>query len=386
MRADSCGPTLVWKRPPGERRSIERGARRGVVEGGRTGARSQADGPGGSIEGGRTGARSRADGPGGSIERFGPYDLYEEIGRVGLARSYRAMEREAARVGWDRPIVVERLRTEFSTDPDLIGAFIREAQLAHQLCHRHIARTFAFGILEGHHYCASELVEGPSLEDVLRQCDTAAGAMPVSVALALLIQLCDALHYLHNRPMRIIHRDISPANLAISRTGDLKLMDLGLAKTADGRPGTRFGVVKGTKGYVAPERLEGHFDERVDLFAIGVIAHELLVGSARFGGNFARALGHARERPVDPPSRWNPQVTRDLDDIVLTALQKDVSLRWQNAYAMKFALQAAGQATGIASPDDVTAWLRWAFSCQARRSTVIGKIVSAIDRSYRRVG
>ncbi len=340
MRADSCGPTLVWKRPP--------------------------------------------------REQFGPYDLYEEIRRVGLARSYRAMEREAAQVGWDRAIVVERLRTEFSTDPDLIGAFIREAQLAHQLCHRHLARTFAFGILEGHHYCASELVEGPSLEDVLRQCDTAAGAMPVSVALALLIQLCDALHYLHNRPMRIIHRDISPANLVISRTGDLKLMDLGLAKTADGRPGTRFGVVKGTKGYVAPERhdrdLGGQFDERCDLFAIGVIAHELLVGSARFGGNFARVLGHARERPVDPPSRWNPQVTPDLDDIVLTALQKDVSLRWQNAYAMKFALQAAGQVTGIASPDDVTAWLRWAFACQARRSTVIGKLVAAIDRSYRRAG
>jgi serine/threonine protein kinase len=132
-------------------------------------------------------------------------------------------------------------------------------------------------------------------------------------------------------------------------------------------------------GYVAPECGEGRLDARADLFAVGVIAHELLTGKRLFAGPTDFALVRSvREAPIPPPSRANPQVTRDLDDIVTVALQRDPDLRWQNAAAMRFALCALGPR---ADADEIRDWAEWAFRRQPRRDTLwIKQMLDAIER------
>lgn len=311
-------------------------------------------------------------------ERFGPYLVYEELAAGGIASVHRAIERAAARLGCETPLVLRRLRPEFEADWELVAAFVQECQLASQLVHRGLARTHACGKLDGVYYAARELVAGPTLREVMIQSRTAAGAIPLRIAIALLVQLCDTLAYLHeHHGLALLHRDVSPQNLVLARSGRLVLSELGIARTPCSVIGRR--PSRSKLGYVAPECAAGRLDERADLFAVGVIAHEILTGKRLFGGPTDFALVRSvREAPIPPPSRANPQVDRDLDDIVALALQRDPDLRWQNAAAMRFALCALGP---CADADEIRDWAEWAFRRQPRRDTLwIAQMLDAIER------
>lgn len=302
---------------------------------------------------------------------FGHYLVFEELSAGGIASVHRAVDGE-------RTVMLKRMRPEFEADWELVAAFVQECQLASQLAHRGIARTHACGKLDGTYYAAIELVPGPTLRDVMIQCRTAAGAMPLRVALGLLVQLCDALAYLHEQDaLAMIHRDVSPQNLVLSPTGRLVLIDFGVARTTCSVIGRR--PSRSKLGYVAPECAEGRLDARADLFAVGVIAHELLTGKRLFAGPTDYALARSvREAPIPPPSRTNAQVTRDLDDIVTIALQRDPERRWQNARALRFALCALG---AHADGAEIRDWAEWAFSRQPRRDTLwITQMLAAIER------
>src|SRR5207237_1269247 len=155
-----------------------------------------------------------------------------------------------------------------------------------------IAQTYELGKAEGTYFISMEYVPGPTLTQVMRQCQLAAGAIPIPITLGILAQLCEALEYAHNRvdedgkPLGIIHRDVSPSNIVISNTGVVKLLDFGIAKvTGKSELDTPVGVViKGKFDYIAPEYLGGQLDLRADLFALGVIAHEMLTGRKLFAG------------------------------------------------------------------------------------------------------
>ncbi len=309
-------------------------------------------------------------------ETFGPYVVHEVVGAGGMATVHRAAVRFEGGAG--KSIALKRMRPELANDPLLIEAFVREAKLAHQLRHPHIVETFAHGVLDETFYMAMELVSGPTLAQVITQSRTAAGAVPLPIVVAILVHLCDALDYVHQ--FGIIHRDISPANVIISPTGVVKVIDFGIAKGIAARSETRAGIVKGKLGYVAPEYTFGKLDARADLFAVGVIGHELLTGEPLFEDPSKLATLHAlREKPIHPPSRRNAHVSRDLDDIVITALQRDPSLRWQNAAAMRFALRALGTMAGRAQ---IRAWTEWAFAKEPRRDTQeFGKMIDALEVS-----
>jgi serine/threonine-protein kinase len=301
---------------------------------------------------------------------FGHYVLFEELATGGIATVHRAMDGE-------RSVMLRRLRPEFEHDWELVAAFAQECQLAMQLQHRGIARTHACGKIDGTYYAATELVAGPTLRDVMIQCRTAAGAMPLRVAVGLLVQLVDAIAYLHAQDsLALIHRDLSPQNLVLSRNGRLVMIDFGVARTAVSTIGRR--PSRSKLGYVAPECADGHLDERADLFAVGVIAHELLTGKRLFAGPTDYALARSvREARIPPPSRSNPQVTRDLDDIVTVALRRDPDERWQNARAMGRALRALGP---HADADEIRDWTEWAFSRQPRRDTLwVTQMLAAIE-------
>jgi serine/threonine protein kinase len=313
--------------------------------------------------------------------RFGPYKIGDKIGEGGLSIVHRAIDARDQLRGVRRGIALKRLHAGYATDPGLVEAFLCEAQIGRQLRHRNVARCYGWGKIDGTFYAAMELALGPTLADVIRQSRTAAGAIPTPVVVELGIQLCDALDHLHTRSPQIIHRDVQPDNLVVTAAGRLKLVDFGVAKVAARRQ-TQRGILKGTAAYLAPEYLDGELDARADLFSAGVILHELLAGRPLFAGNTdPLTLRNIRDKVVQPPSRWAPDVPLDLDDIVMTALARDPDQRWQNAAAMRFALIALAQGYGgrRAMVQLVVEWLGWAFERKPRRETQVVRLVDALE-------
>jgi len=293
--------------------------------------------------------------------------VYEQLGSGGMATVHRAEQRGIA--GFRRVVALKRLHANVAADPELLKAFIHEARLASYLKHTNVAQTFDLGKVGDTYFIAMEFVAGPTLGQLMRQCTTAAGPIPLGIVLSILSQICDALDHAHNlcdeagRPLHIIHRDISPSNVIVSNTGTVKLIDFGIAKANNSDVRTQTGLIKGKFGYIAPEYLTGQLDARGDLFGVGVISHELLAGRSLFlGRNDFDTLSRLREMPILPPSHWNRAVTPVLDDIVMTALARDPEQRWQSAAAMRNALNNAMRDHGGAvTTQQVFEWVEWAF-------------------------
>src|SRR5262245_46079192 len=292
-----------------------------------------------------------------------------------MATVHRAEQRGIA--GFRRVVALKRLHANVAADPELLKSFIHEARLASHLKHTNVAQTFDLGKVGETYFIAMEFVPGPTLAQLMRQCANAAGPIPLVIVLSVLIQICDALDHAHNlsdefgKPLGIIHRDVSPSNVIVSNSGTVKLIDFGIAKASNSDVRTQTGMIKGKFGYIAPEYLTGQLDPRGDLFGVGVIAHELLTGRSLFlGRNDFDTLSRLREMPIPPPSRTNGAVTSDLDDIVMTALQRDPELRWQSAAAMRTALHNSQRDLGLViSNQQVFEWVEWAFSQLPRSGT-----------------
>jgi serine/threonine protein kinase len=301
------------------------------------------------------------------FEVFGPYAVYERLGQGGMASVHRAEKRG---VGIRRPVALKRLLPHVAADPALVELFVNEARLASRLHHANVAQTYELGKVGDTFFIAMEYASGPTLGQIVRQCQAAAGDIPLTVTVAILQQVCEALDYAHNlcdeagQPLRLIHRDVSPANIIVTSTGVVKLIDFGIAKATISSVKTQTGFIKGKFGYIAPEYISGQIDARVDLFAVGVIAHELITGRRLFEGkDDFETLQNIRELRPLPPSHWNPHVPHDLDDIVMTALQRDPAQRWQSAGAMQLALAHVARGFGmVVSSQQLAEWVEWAFS------------------------
>ncbi|MGE0549865.1 MAG: serine/threonine-protein kinase [Kofleriaceae bacterium] len=320
-------------------------------------------------------------------ERFGSYEVFECLGRGGMASVHRA---EIAGVaGFRRAVALKRMHPHVADDPSLVQSFVQEAQLANELKHENIVHAYHLGECDGTYFIAMELVQGPTLLQIMSQCALAAGPIPIEIAVAILIQVCDALDYAHSlcddrgRPRGIIHRDVSPTNVVVSNSGVVKLIDFGIAK-ARSRLQTREGLIKGKLAYVAPEYLDGSLDARADLFALGVIAHELLTSRRLFRGKTEyETMENIKSMPVQPPSNWNRAVTADLDNIVLTALERDPEQRWQNAGAIRTALTLVAKDLGIVvCPRQIVEWVLWAFAQQPQQHrSDISRVIAELEPS-----
>jgi serine/threonine protein kinase len=301
------------------------------------------------------------------VEAFGPYLVYECLGQGGMATVHRAEKRG---VGIRRPIALKRLLPHVAADPQLVKLFIDEARLASHLHHANVAQTYELGKVGDTFFIAMEFAAGPTLTQIARQCQSAGIRIPVPIVVNIVSQVCDALDHAHNlcdesgRPLHLIHRDVSPANLIVTNTGVVKLIDFGIAKATTSRVKTQTGFIKGKFGYIAPEYIAGNLDARVDLFALGVIAHEMLAGRRLFEGkDDFETMSNLREMVVQPPSRWNAQVSPDLDDIVMTALARDPEHRWRSAGAMQVALTNVAHGLGVVvGNQQLVDWVEWVFS------------------------
>jgi serine/threonine protein kinase len=294
-------------------------------------------------------------------DRFGSYEIYEELGSGGLAAVHLAKSRAIA-----NPVALKRLYPHIANVRELVGAFIDEARLAKYLRHPGIARVYEFGKLRGLYFIAFEFVPGPTLLQLQEHCREHVGYIPTQVVLEIAYQLCDALDYAHNvrdelgHPLGIVHRDVSPANVILSNTGQVKLIDFGLAKTKQQTVQSQAGVLKGKLNYIAPEYLGGKLDARCDLWALGVVMYELLTGRRLFDAPEQGAiLDRVRSMPIPAPSQANRDVPEEVDAIVLTALTRDPDTRWQRAGDMRDAIGRA--AAGRLTQKQFVSWVEWAF-------------------------
>ncbi|HEY6040062.1 MAG TPA: serine/threonine-protein kinase [Kofleriaceae bacterium] len=299
-------------------------------------------------------------------EKFGSYEIYEELGTGGLAAVHLARSRAIK-----NPVALKRMYPHVATVRELVGSFIDEARLARYLRHPGIARVYEFGRLKGIYFIAFEFVPGPTLQQLQKHCIEFVGKMPIAVVLEIGYQLADALDHAHNMrnelglPLGIVHRDVSPSNVIVSDAGQVKLIDFGLAKTKQQTVQSQAGVIKGKLSYVAPEYLSGQLDARCDLWALGVVMHELLTGKRLFDApEQGEVLERVRSMPIPPPSRSNPEVPPEVDHIVMTALARDPTKRWQRASDMLAATgtAVANHASGRLTPAQLVQWVEWAFS------------------------
>jgi serine/threonine protein kinase len=309
-------------------------------------------------------------------EEFGPYMVYEQLGLGGMATVHRAETQGIA--GFSKQVALKRMLPNVASNASLVKSFIREAQLASHLRHANVAQTYDLGKVGDTYFIAMELVPGHNLREILKHCAAVVGHMPMPIAMHIVNQICDALDYAHNlcdemgRPLGIIHRDVSPSNIIVSEGGVVKLIDFGIAKAtaSTGGMNTMSGTIKGKFGYMAPEYLMGSIDARADLFALGVIAHELLSNRPLFQGkDDMDTLYRVKDMPILPPSRVNPKVPPEIDSIIMTALERDPDQRWQRATALREALTTETKRLGLATHNSaVVEWIEWAFNQTSNKS------------------
>ncbi len=218
--------------------------------------------------------------------RVGPYELIRPLGAGGMAETFIAVKRGPA--GFEQKVCLKRILQGHTADPSFVELFLDEARLLAQLTYAGIVQVYDFGEVDGTYYMALELVDGADLDGVLRGAARTGVRLPVSVALYISAQLLGALGYAHalsvdGQPLHIVHRDISPSNILLSRHGEVKLTDFGIAKSRNRTHRTQTGHTKGKIAYMSPEQVRGEaLDARSDLFSTGVVVYELLTGSHPF--------------------------------------------------------------------------------------------------------
>ena len=267
---------------------------------------------------------------------FGPYYLLGLIARGGMAEVYRARPRDGS--GGQELLAIKVMRPELAREARFVDMFHREGQLAMLLHNRGIVRTMAVGRIEGRHYIAMEYIGGRDLTQVLRRCQKSNLRIPVPHAVYIAARIAEGLDFAHRlagpdgRPLSIVNRDVSPSNVRLAYSGDVKLLDFGIAQALM-KFTSEIGVLKGKFSYMSPEQIRGMpVDARTDVFSTGIILHEMLTTEKLFRGDTEFALMEkVRKAEVDPPSKFNRRVTPELDAIVLKALERDVNDRYQSA-------------------------------------------------------
>ena len=276
--------------------------------------------------------------------QFGKYTLFERIGRGGMAEVYKGRIQGPA--GFERVFVVKRILPHLSDDTSFIKMFVEEAKLSARLNHPNIVHIFELGAVEGEYFISMEYIRGHDLSATMRAIWKALGPPRPELVAYIGREACRGLAYAHNltdengRPLGMIHRDVSSSNVMLSYEGAVKLLDFGIAKALGDAEPSKSGTLKGKYAYMAPEQTEGdNIDNRSDIFAIGIVLHEVLTGRRLFKGqNDVQTIERVRRCDVPLASASNPAIPREMDQILLKALQRDPARRWSNAADMADAL------------------------------------------------
>jgi serine/threonine protein kinase len=300
-------------------------------------------------------------------KRFAGYEIEALIGRGGMADVYRARALAGPHAGM--PIALKRLRPELARDPQYLELFHREAAVTCRLSHPTCIEVFETGVAGGTPFIAMEYVDGRNLRQILNQCVERKILLPLDFAAFLAHRVAEALAHAHEgvdrtgRPLGIVHCDVSPSNVFISRLGEIKLGDFGvaLAAGADAPVGGSFGKIH----YLAPEQIRGERPTpATDLFALGAMTFELLTNTHAFPGRSVNEVGQAiLAGKLRAPSELRPEVPFDLDVLVLRCLAPRPEERWPSATA--FAVEVATRYDpAIGTPLAIASVVRGLFGLQ----------------------
>ena len=261
------------------------------------------------------------------------YEIIEKVGNGGMATVYKAEDKVLK-----RNVAVKILRDEFTTDEEFIKRFEIEAQSAARLVHPNIVSIFDVGVEENLYYIVMELIQGKTLKEIIIE---ERGPLPWKWSVNVAIQIASALEMAHKN--NIIHRDIKPHNIIITEDGIAKVTDFGIAKAVSNSTITAFGTTIGSVHYFSPEHARGGFtDAKSDLYSLGVVMYEMVTGKVPFDADtpVSVALKHMQEDPEEP-IELNPNLPGAVNKIIMKALKKDTTLRYQTASEMLSDLRKA---------------------------------------------
>ncbi|MSP17877.1 MAG: serine/threonine protein kinase, partial [Myxococcales bacterium] len=264
---------------------------------------------------------------------FGKYVLLERIAAGGMAEVYRALLRGDS--GFEKTVALKLVLPDLDTDEQFLRLFRDEARIASTLTHANVIQTFDHGEIEQRLYLALEFVDGLDLGRLIDRLAATQAVMPPAMAAFVVAEAARGLAYAHDKqdargaPLGIVHRDVSPRNILMSRSGEVKVADFGVARAAGKLFRTATGVVLGKVRYMAPEQMDGRpIDARADIYSLGAILYELITGTRLFRGHGdAAVIVAVSTGKLDAPSTRRPDIPPALASLAMRALALDPERR-----------------------------------------------------------
>jgi serine/threonine-protein kinase len=276
---------------------------------------------------------------------LGRYTVLGKIASGGMAEVYLA--RQDGPQGFEKTVVIKRILPRYARDEEFVQLFLNEARLAALIDHPNVVGIYELGEDEHSYYIAMEFIDGCSLRRLIGRANQNGTGLDIAGSARIIAEACAGLDFAHElrdrsgRPLHIVHRDVSPENLLISFAGRVKVVDFGIAKASHIESLTRTGQVRGKLSTMAPEQLLGQsVDRRSDVWALGATLYWLLAGQRPFhGASEGETLNRILHEPPPPLRKRTPAVPRDLEQIVLRALEKDPARRTATARALQVELE-----------------------------------------------
>ena len=280
-----------------------------------------------------------------SLGSIGKYELLKQLAVGGMAEIYLA--RQSGPEGFAKLVVIKRILPHLASQERFVNMFLDEARVAASFNHPNIVQIFDLGQQDDAFYIAMEFIPGEDIKSIVRRCAQNHRKIPIEHIVKIFSGVLDGLHFAHNQKnldgegVGVIHRDVSPHNIIVSFQGGVKLVDFGIAKARSEISTTIPGRIKGKHAYMSPEQVRGEdLDGRSDIFAVGIVMYELLSWSRLFKRKHhmdtLRAVVNA---PIRPLRKLNPNVDEELERIVLKALERDKSKRYETAQQMQIELE-----------------------------------------------
>jgi len=264
----------------------------------------------------------------------GRYQIIEELGKGGMGRVYRVLDKKL-----NEEVALKLIKPEIGLDRSTIDRFSNELKLSRKIVHKNVARMFDLNEHSGAHYITMEYVRGEDLGRLIRKM----GILSPGQAIPIIRHVCEGLEEAHK--LGIVHRDLKPGNIMIDEEGNALIMDFGIARSLTGKGITDAGVMIGTPEYMSPEQVEGReVDERSDIYSLGIILYEMVTGRVPFKGDTPFTIGvkHKSETPKDP-KELNAQIPGDLSQLILRCLEKEKGKRFKNTGSLRADLEKVEQ-------------------------------------------
>lgn len=298
----------------------------------------------------------------------GRYKIIRRLGSGGMGDVF--LGRRTGPAGFEKLVVIKRIRTDRVADGDVVDSFLEEARLSARLSHPNIVQIFDLGTVEDEYFLSMEYVDGLDLRTIFRINEKLALDTPIGICCRIIGDLCQALHAAHihkdesGKARPIIHRDVSPGNVLISVDGVAKLTDFGIAKAGDSQNETKSGIIKGTMRYIPPEVLRGPkaktLHPRIDIYGAGILLYECLTGRALFSGDgWVHTLRAILRQSVPKLTEQRPGVSPALEQTFEKAIARDPRKRYQEIREFQRDLEAAVVEMGaVVTNSQLAAWVR----------------------------